>query len=141
MSVEVTGLTKIYGSQKAIDNISFKVNKGEIVGFLGPNGAGKSTTIKIITGYLRADEGKAYINDFYVAILEEIGRALKLPFDPRNCTLLCIFDAYSSCYCRRFVGACIPALHKAKISKCYRGTAETGTGFRLRWCHWTRYWL
>ncbi|GAC1428262.1 MAG: gliding motility-associated ABC transporter ATP-binding subunit GldA [Chitinophagaceae bacterium] len=57
MSIEVKGLTKIYGEQKAVDDISFAVAKGEIVGFLGPNGAGKSTTMKIITGYLLADAG------------------------------------------------------------------------------------
>ncbi len=57
MSISVNNLTKKYGSQKAVNNISFKAEKGEIVGFLGPNGAGKSTTMKIITGYLQADEG------------------------------------------------------------------------------------
>jgi ABC-2 type transport system ATP-binding protein len=57
MSIEVKGLTKIYGEQKAVDAISFTAAKGEIVGFLGPNGAGKSTTMKIITGYLLADAG------------------------------------------------------------------------------------
>lgn len=57
MSITVNNLTKNYGSQKAVDNISFAVNKGEIVGFLGPNGAGKSTTMKMITGYLEADGG------------------------------------------------------------------------------------
>ncbi|MEO6455435.1 MAG: gliding motility-associated ABC transporter ATP-binding subunit GldA [Ginsengibacter sp.] len=62
MSIEVSGLTKIYGNQKAIDNISFTVKRGEIVGFLGPNGAGKSTTLKIITGFLEADSGKALVN-------------------------------------------------------------------------------
>lgn len=61
MSIRVNNLTKIYGTQKAVDDISFKVDKGEIVGFLGPNGAGKSTTMKIITGYLRADEGAAEV--------------------------------------------------------------------------------
>ncbi len=61
MSIEVKRLTKVYGSQKAIDNISFKVNKGEIVGFLGPNGAGKSTTMKIITGFLATDAGEAFV--------------------------------------------------------------------------------
>ncbi len=61
MSIEVKGLTKIYGEQKAVDNISFTVNKGEIVGFLGPNGAGKSTTMKIITGYLEQSEGDAFV--------------------------------------------------------------------------------
>jgi ABC-2 type transport system ATP-binding protein len=62
MSIEVSNLTKLYGEQKAIDNISFAINKGEIVGFLGPNGAGKSTTMKIITGYLQPDEGEAIVN-------------------------------------------------------------------------------
>jgi ABC-2 type transport system ATP-binding protein len=57
MSIEVKSLTKIYGEQKAVDDISFNAAKGEIVGFLGPNGAGKSTTMKIITGYLLADAG------------------------------------------------------------------------------------
>jgi ABC-2 type transport system ATP-binding protein len=57
MSVEVRGLTKIYGEQKAVDNISFRINTGEIVGFLGPNGAGKSTTMKMITGYLEPNAG------------------------------------------------------------------------------------
>jgi ABC-2 type transport system ATP-binding protein len=61
MSIEVKGLTKRYGEQKAIDGISFNVDRGEIVGFLGPNGAGKSTTMKIITGYLRQDEGEALV--------------------------------------------------------------------------------
>src|ERR1700712_1193987 len=61
MSIEVKGLTKIYGEQKAVDDISFSAGKGEIVGFLGPNGAGKSTTMKIITGYLLADAGTATV--------------------------------------------------------------------------------
>lgn len=57
MSISVNNLSKNYGSQKAVNQISFTVNKGEIVGFLGPNGAGKSTTMKMITGYLHADSG------------------------------------------------------------------------------------
>jgi len=61
MSITVSNLTKIYGTQKAVNSISFTINKGEIVGFLGPNGAGKSTTMKIITGYIEADEGKAAV--------------------------------------------------------------------------------
>jgi ABC-2 type transport system ATP-binding protein len=68
MSIEVISLTKIYGTQKAINNISFKVNKGEIVGFLGPNGAGKSTTLKIITGFIKADSGKAMVAGLPVQI-------------------------------------------------------------------------
>ncbi len=61
MSITVSNLTKLYGTQKAVNNISFSINKGEIVGFLGPNGAGKSTTMKIITGYLEANSGKAEV--------------------------------------------------------------------------------
>jgi ABC-2 type transport system ATP-binding protein len=57
MSIKVSNLSKNYGAQKAVNNISFSVSKGEIVGFLGPNGAGKSTTMKIITGYLACDGG------------------------------------------------------------------------------------
>src|SRR5215472_12190684 len=66
MSIEVKNLLKIYGEQKAVNNISFKINKGEIVGFLGPNGAGKSTTMKIITGYLQQDGGEAFVSDINV---------------------------------------------------------------------------
>lgn len=61
MSIEVKNLLKQYDQQKAVNNISFKVEKGEIVGFLGPNGAGKSTTMKIITGYLQQTGGDAYV--------------------------------------------------------------------------------
>ena len=64
MSISITNLTKTYGSQNAIDNISFDIKKGEIVGFLGPNGAGKSTTMKILTGYLKASSGDASVNGF-----------------------------------------------------------------------------
>ena len=63
MSIEVQNISKNYGDQKALDNVSFSVKKGEIVGFLGPNGAGKSTLMKILTTYLAADEGVALVND------------------------------------------------------------------------------
>lgn len=66
MSIEVNHLTKLYGNQKALDNISFKIDKGEIVGFLGPNGAGKSTMMKILTTYIDATEGEAKVSDFDV---------------------------------------------------------------------------
>lgn len=62
MSIKVSNLTKKYGNQKAIDQISFEIKTGEIVGFIGPNGAGKSTTMKILTGYLPASEGEAFVN-------------------------------------------------------------------------------
>ena len=63
MSIKVTNLSKNYGAQKAVSNISFSIGKGEIVGFLGPNGAGKSTTMKIITGYLAGDGGEVEVCD------------------------------------------------------------------------------
>ena len=62
MSIEVNNISKSYGAQKALDNISFSIKKGEIVGFLGPNGAGKSTLMKILTTYINADEGSALVN-------------------------------------------------------------------------------
>jgi ABC-2 type transport system ATP-binding protein len=61
MSIQITNLVKKYGAQYAVNDISFTINKGEIVGFLGPNGAGKSTTMKIITGYIAADKGIATV--------------------------------------------------------------------------------
>lgn len=63
MSIEVQNISKNYGDQKALDNVSFSVRKGEIVGFLGPNGAGKSTLMKILTTYLTADSGIAIVNE------------------------------------------------------------------------------
>jgi ABC-2 type transport system ATP-binding protein len=66
MSIIVSHLTKIYGTQKAVDDISFELKKGEVVGFLGPNGAGKSTTMKMITGYLSPTSGSATVCGFDV---------------------------------------------------------------------------
>jgi ABC-2 type transport system ATP-binding protein len=66
MSIVVQGVSKFYGEQKALDNISFEVRTGEIVGFIGPNGAGKSTMMKIITGFIPASSGKAYVNGIAV---------------------------------------------------------------------------
>jgi len=65
--IEITNLSKKYGDFKALKSISFKINKGEIVGFLGANGAGKSTTLKIITGYLSPTSGKVSINNYNVS--------------------------------------------------------------------------
>ncbi|MCL2328263.1 MAG: gliding motility-associated ABC transporter ATP-binding subunit GldA [Bacteroidetes bacterium] len=62
MSISVKNLTKLYGEQKAVNDISFDVQSGEIVGFIGPNGAGKSTTMKIITGYISQFEGNVQVD-------------------------------------------------------------------------------
>lgn len=66
MSIKVENITKKYGDQKALNNVSFTINKGEIVGFLGPNGAGKSTMMKILTTYIKSFEGEASVNNFSV---------------------------------------------------------------------------
>ncbi len=72
MSIVVSTVSKIYGSQKAVDNISFELKKGEIVGFLGPNGAGKSTTMKMICGYLPPTSGNIKVcgHDIYTQPME-----------------------------------------------------------------------
>ncbi|HZH70406.1 MAG TPA: gliding motility-associated ABC transporter ATP-binding subunit GldA [Flavobacteriaceae bacterium] len=66
MSIEVAHITKIYGAQKALNDVSFTIKKGEVVGFLGPNGAGKSTLMKILTTYFPPTEGEAKVNGFSV---------------------------------------------------------------------------
>jgi ABC-2 type transport system ATP-binding protein len=66
MSISVQNISKFYGKQKALDNISFTIKNGEIVGFLGPNGAGKSTMMKILTTYINSSEGEASVNEFNV---------------------------------------------------------------------------
>jgi ABC-2 type transport system ATP-binding protein len=67
MAISVENLTKVYGPQKAVDNISFEVKTGEILGFLGPNGAGKSTTMKIITCYLNPTQGNVSLDGYNIA--------------------------------------------------------------------------
>lgn len=67
MSLTVQNISKFYANQKALDNVSFTIKKGEIVGFLGPNGAGKSTMMKILTTYINSSEGKAFVNEYDVS--------------------------------------------------------------------------
>lgn len=81
MSIEVSGLGKNYGAQKAVDNLCFSVEKGEIVGFLGPNGAGKSTTMKMITGYLSPDAGLAKVCGIDIS-LDPIAAKQKIGYLP-----------------------------------------------------------
>ncbi|MEZ4927117.1 MAG: gliding motility-associated ABC transporter ATP-binding subunit GldA [Saprospiraceae bacterium] len=76
MSVKVTQLVKTYGSQHAVDSISFEARKGEVLGFLGPNGAGKTTTMKVVTGYLPPSSGEVEVCDFNV---------VSNPMDSRAC--------------------------------------------------------
>ena len=79
--IEITNLTKRFGDKVAVDNITFNVNEGEIMGFLGPNGAGKSTTLNILTGYLSATSGSAKIDG--IDVLEDpIGAKRRIGFLP-----------------------------------------------------------
>ncbi|ASZ10786.1 gliding motility-associated ABC transporter ATP-binding subunit GldA [Chitinophaga pendula] len=97
MSIEVAALGKNYGEQKAVDNISFRLNKGEIVGFLGPNGAGKSTTMKMITGYLPPSSGTASVCGFDVT-REPLQVRRRLGYLPEANPL------YHDMYVREFLG-------------------------------------
>lgn len=109
MSIEVKNLLKVYGDQKAVNNISFKVNKGEIVGFLGPNGAGKSTTMKIITGYLEQTSGDAYVSGMNVTD-EPLETKKKIGYLPEANAL------YYDMYVREYL-AFVAEVHKIQTSK------------------------
>ena len=76
MSIVVENITKTYGTQKALDGVSFTIKSGEIVGFLGPNGAGKSTLMKIITTYITQSEGIVTVNGHNVSIDPYAGKAI-----------------------------------------------------------------
>ena len=109
MSIEVNNLLKEYGEQKAVNNISFKVNKGEIVGFLGPNGAGKSTTMKIITGYLHQTGGEAFVCGINVAE-QPLETKKKIGYLPELNAL------YYDMYVREYLGF-IAELHEVRSQK------------------------
>ena len=83
MAILVKEVTKIFGEQKALDNVSFEIKSGEIVGFLGPNGAGKSTMMKIITGYIPPTEGEVRVNDLDI-IEESIKVRQNIGYLPEN---------------------------------------------------------
>ena len=91
MSIKVDNLSKIYGTQKAVDNISFEVKKGEVLGFLGPNGAGKSTTMKILTGYIPQSAGDALICGIDVSV-NPIAARQKIGYLPESNPLY--YDMY-----------------------------------------------
>lgn len=83
MSVRIQHVSKVYGQQRAVDNISFEVKTGEILGFLGPNGAGKSTTMKMITGYIPPTEGQIFIDGIDIQS-DPIGSRKKIGYLPES---------------------------------------------------------
>ncbi|MFI5128818.1 MAG: ATP-binding cassette domain-containing protein [Chitinophagales bacterium] len=109
MSIEVRSLLKQYGEQKAVNNISFKVEKGEIVGFLGPNGAGKSTTMKIITGYLQQTGGEAFVSGINVSA-DPLETKKRIGYLPEANAL------YYDMYVREYLGF-VAEVHKIKSQK------------------------
>lgn len=94
--IEVSNITKTYGKQKALDDVSFTIASGEIVGFLGPNGAGKSTMMKILTGYIKQDAGEARIEGIKV-MPGAIESRLKVGYLPENNPL------YTEMYIREYL--------------------------------------
>jgi gliding motility-associated transport system ATP-binding protein len=105
MSISVQGVTKLYGEQKALNDVSFEVKTGEIVGFLGPNGAGKSTMMKILTGFIPPTSGTARINGMDVETgLEEI--RMQIGYLPENNPL------YPEMYIREYLGF-VASLYKS----------------------------
>lgn len=109
MSISITNLSKLYGSQKAVNNISFSVAQGEIVGFLGPNGAGKSTTMKMITGYLDADAGSISVCGLPVSG-NQIATKKKIGYLPEANPL------YLDMYVREYLGF-ISSVHHIKDAR------------------------
>jgi len=108
MSIIVQGVSKFYGEQKALNNITFEVKTGEIVGFIGPNGAGKSTMMKIITGFMPASSGKVSVNGLAV---EEDNTEVKkqIGYLPENNPL------YPEMYVREYLGF-VASIYKTGLS-------------------------
>jgi len=109
MSIIVQGVTKLFGEQKALDNISFEIKTGEIVGFLGPNGAGKSTMMKIITGFIPSSSGKVMVNDLEVGT-DNIEVRKQIGYLPENNPL------YPEMYIREYLGF-VASIYKTGVPK------------------------
>lgn len=137
MSIEVNAVSKSYGAQKALDNISFSIEKGEIVGFLGPNGAGKSTLMKILTTYIAADAGSAAVNGHDVSLNQKAVQK-SIGYLPEHNPL------YLDLYVREYLSfnADVYKVPKARIeevitltglsSESHKKIAELSKGYRQR---------
>ncbi len=108
MSIKVENITKFYGDQLALDNVSFSIDTGQIVGFIGPNGAGKTTMMRIITGFLRPSSGRVLVNDVDSANSLEVKRMIG--YLPENNPL------YYDMYVREFLSF-VAGLYKIKDRK------------------------
>lgn len=115
MSIEVKNITKYYQNQKALDNVSFEIDKGEIVGFLGPNGAGKSTMMKIITGFIEASIGEVFLEGLNVEE-ETLAAQRLLGYLPESNPL------YKEMYVREYLAfiADVHGVAKSEIEVCVK---------------------
>ncbi|MDA9894038.1 ATP-binding cassette domain-containing protein [bacterium] len=109
MSIKIQNISKYYDEQLALNNVSFQVNSGEIVGFLGPNGAGKSTTMKIISCFIKPSEGDVFVDEISIHS-DEIAVKSKIGYLPENNPL------YEDLYVRESIGF-IAQMHKIKDIK------------------------
>ncbi|MDR9364381.1 MAG: ATP-binding cassette domain-containing protein [Balneolaceae bacterium] len=141
MSITVENLTKIYGSQKAVDDISFQVKTGEILGFLGPNGAGKSTTMKIISCFISPTKGSVQLDGFDInKHSEEVRRRIGyLPENNPLYTDMSIFDyLHMSAALQNVSEKEIPDRIKQMVDvcglgpECHKNINELSKGFRQR---------
>ena len=113
MSITVNSVSKSYKSQKVLNNISFSADKGQIIGFLGPNGAGKSTMMKILTGFIKPDEGAVFIDDIDV-LKNSIAAQKVIGYLPEHNPL------YAEMYVREYLQfqAAIYKVAKSQIEDC-----------------------
>ena len=116
--IEVKNITKKYGDQLAVNNISFRIKKGEIVGFLGPNGAGKSTTMKIINSYISSDEGSVMVGGVDVSE-SPVEAKSKIGYLPENNPL------YGEMYVREYLEY-VADVYKIPYSEIEYVIAKTG---------------
>ena len=113
MSIKVTSVSKIYKTQKALNNVSFSADKGQIIGFLGPNGAGKSTMMKILTGFIKPNSGEVSVNE--IDVLQNSLEAQKtIGYLPEHNPL------YTEMYVREYLQfqAAIFKVDKSQIEAC-----------------------
>ncbi|CAM1334074.1 gliding motility-associated ABC transporter ATP-binding subunit GldA [Tenacibaculum aestuariivivum] len=137
MSIQLISISKVYGTQKAVNNISFEAKKGEIVGFLGPNGAGKSTTMKILTGFIKPSEGVVLISGIDV-VKKPIEAQKKIGYLPEHNPL------YLEMYVREYLQfqASVYKVAKTKIdvvinkvglaTEAHKKIAQLSKGYRQR---------
>lgn len=123
MSIQIKNITKLYGEQKALDNVSFDIKTGEIVGFLGPNGAGKSTLMKIINGFIPPSMGDVWVNDMDV-VENPIEVKKIIGYLPENNPLY--LDMYVKEYLAFVAG--IYKIGKSRDSKIKEVIEQTGLG-------------